>query len=149
MQGVRDAFPRAHPPVGGLREDALASRCSSATAKRVPSFNDDIQGTAAVTLGGIFAALRITGQSIREQRVLCIESRRRGASASPASRKPRCAPREAGDDEYAPRDRRLRFPRASCAQGLEIPDAHKREFVAEQADPRPLPHRRELRRPWT
>jgi malate dehydrogenase (oxaloacetate-decarboxylating) len=37
---------------------------------KLPSFNDDIQGTAAVVLAGIYAGLRLGRQSIRDQRLV-------------------------------------------------------------------------------
>ncbi len=37
---------------------------------RIATFNDDIQGTAAVTLSGIFSALRVTGKKMGEQTLL-------------------------------------------------------------------------------
>jgi malic enzyme len=71
VQGVRKAFPRAVIQWEDFHKDH-AFTLLERYEKRVPCFNDDIQGTAAVTLGGIFAALRLTKQPISKQRLMFI-----------------------------------------------------------------------------
>ena len=61
--------------------------------KTLPSFNDDIQGTAAVGLAGILAAARATGTPIQKQRVVCLGA---GAAGIGIARQVRDAMRRAG-----------------------------------------------------
>src|SRR5262249_38662251 len=46
---------------------------------RLCTFNDDIQGTGAVTLAGLLAAMRVTGERLRDQQVVML-----GAGSSAA-----------------------------------------------------------------
>ena len=71
VQGVRKVFPRAVIQWEDFHKDR-AFTLLERYHKRVPCFNDDIQGTASVILGGIFAAMRVTGERISKQRVVFI-----------------------------------------------------------------------------
>ena len=46
---------------------------------KIPTFNDDIQGTGIVVLGGIFGSLDITGEKLTDQVYLCYGSGSAGA----------------------------------------------------------------------
>lgn len=46
---------------------------------QIPTFNDDIQGTGIVTLGGVFAAMDIAGEKLTDQVYLCFGGGTAGA----------------------------------------------------------------------
>jgi malic enzyme len=126
VQAVKEAFPRAIIQWEDFHKDRAFSLLER-YAKRIPCFNDDIQGTAAVTLGAIYGGLRITKQPISEQRIVFIGA---GEACTGIARLVTSAMRQDGADATTIRRALIAFDsKGLLHEGREISEIFKREFA--------------------
>ena len=106
---------------------AIAFRVLDRYRLRLTSFNDDIQGTAAVALAGIINACRLKGETLEQQRVLFAGAGAAGIGIGRLVRSAMAA--SSGPDAW--RHSLLFFDRKGLIyDGRAIRDPHKLEFSA-------------------
>lgn len=94
VQGVQEVWPGCLIQWEDFKHHN-ALRLLERYRERVPSFNDDVQGTSAVVVGGVLAGMRALGQAWREQRIVLAGA---GAAGIGIARLLALAMREAGLD---------------------------------------------------
>jgi malic enzyme len=125
VHAVKKVFPRALLQWEDFKK-GTAFRLLEAYRHVLPSFNDDIQGTAAVVLAAILAAERITETPLTHERVVIVGA---GAAGIGIARLLRDALRRAGvtgDDLF--RAVAVVDHRGLLVDDTPIEDAYKREF---------------------
>jgi len=135
VAGIKSVFPRAILQWEDFKQHT-AIRILDRYRDVLPSFNDDIQGTAAVVVAGILAGLRHLGEPLRGQRFVFFGA---GAAATGIARLVRAALLEVGVDEPEIR-RSLALLDSKGLLGRERPglDADKQEFAHSAAELAPL-----------
>src|SRR5262249_48654524 len=83
VRAVKARYPRAVIQWEDLSKDAAFSVLER-YRKVLPSFNDDIQGTGAVTLAGVRTACKLRGEALRDQRVAVFRAGAGGAGVAQA-----------------------------------------------------------------
>lgn len=69
VDAVKDKFPKAMLQFEDFKTEN-AFRLMNEYRDKITSFNDDIQGTAAVALAGVLASSRLTGTDFKDQRIM-------------------------------------------------------------------------------